>query len=445
MKYLIALLLLTQIAWANDLQQSYRDHHLNQHDHGQPQTQMQLLAYLDLSRMGEGLAKVLQAHVKEASRQAKVREFWMAFYQGQLAAQNIIHSAQAITPKVCQSIETMANTQAAFGLGVKTVAPFCFDKNYFKKLKDMTGALNSLKQDSVKLQLRMDNLSADEVKLEQLRVEIEQEFKTSYLAQLEMAKTQLQKTVALDETILTSLHSKASAVASYINCENLVSRIGERFICEVKVVPSRLTLNAFDAFKILVQNGSHGQFQAQLFLSGLIHAANTFKSEIAPNDQLLDILMDQLKADLSDLDYQVALEVEKVKKSFALALEQKLRMNHIARVVALRSLLQADEREQIIVKLASFKIMLEEAMIWEIGNTFDAKILAQLSAQYAQTLSAIASVESTLSVKTDAILLDLDRNSPVVEIMSAQHFFGPVYLLGVTQADVQRWMSFLSI
>jgi hypothetical protein len=439
-KYLLPLLFLTNV-YAQDFRTSYQEY-----AQAQTANRMEIVhlnAFLDLSHLDPTLARILERHFEEAQRQNRVREFWAEVFMGQQKASQYIEQAGTINPKVCDVIQTM-NQGSAMGLGVRMAAPFCFLPNYFAKLKEISSSLTGLKKDLLKIKLKMSSLVLDEVQEEELLNEIQDEMKKSYLGQLTVSKATLENALALDEELVAKVNEAAETLSLYINCPNLVSRTGERFICGAKIIPSPLKLTLGDAYKIIYKNKQTGAFQASIYISGLMKAASTYLNEVRPNDQLINLFVSNLKRSLEDLDYSLDIKLKKIIESSRQNLEDKLLRDSIYRKVALRKLLQSEGVDNTITKLYGFKLSVQDYLLWDVAHEKEKVLVEKLSFNYNEVVSTIGSIEASLNLRLKDVLIDLGEDEEQIKITNST-VIGPVYYLGINQAQVNSWVEFLSL
>lgn len=411
---------------------------------------LNLHAYIDLSHLDPELVKLLEKQFAEAVRQHKVHEFWMAFSAGAHQAQAIIAQAGQLNPQVCEVIKAATAvggdriSSAGFALGVQSRAPFCFVKDYFAKLQGVSNNLTALKKALFNVKLKVTNLEPSEIQTQSMYNEVAEKTKAAYLAQLEIAQKDLTSALALDEATLQKVKSAADALSTYISCPQLVSRQGETFICDVKVAPAPAQITLGEAYKILFKNKQTGAFQEQLLMGSLLRAANVFKTEFRPNDLFVDYMVDNLRKELSNLDYLIEIKLNKAKTISLRNLSDGFETLAIAQTVALRRLISDGDREKLLADLFAFKLSIEDYEMWN-GSGFDQAILNKLKSQYETVLALYGEINLTLNLPKKDLLLDLGSDIELISLSLPNSQIGPVFLLGKNQKEIDQWMEFLSL
>ncbi|MFZ4715376.1 MAG: hypothetical protein ACOYL6_16755 [Bacteriovoracaceae bacterium] len=408
-----------------------------------------LHAYLDLSHLDPAIVKMLEAQFQAAQRLNRLREFWSSFHMGTMAAENLL-SDNGGNPRTCELVKAISATgtdkftKEAFSLGIKVRAPFCFVKDYFVKIQKIAQDLNDLKKGLFQVKLKVANMNLDEEQTIALYNEVVAETKKAYLAELDKASLTLKEGLNLDEEALAKVVSSAKDLSDYIGCPTLQSRLGVTFFCDVKVAPAAATLKTGDAYQILFQGKETGAFESQILVNSLINAAIVFKTEIRPTDFLVDYLVSMLKVNLQNLQ---ALKEIKIAKSIEISkrnLGDNFDAMKAAQVVALRKLLSNGLKEKLLSDLFAFKLALEDYKMFS-ASRFDARIMAQLQAQYNDVLNLYGLISLKLELGNKDILLDLGAGFSLIHLTLASSSIGPVYLLGQNHTEIQDWLNFLAI
>lgn len=411
---------------------------------------LQLQAYLDLSRMDPAMIKLIEKQFAEAKRQARIQEFWYAFSMGANQAQTTIATAGQINPQVCEMIKVGANTgtdgltRSAFSLGIQSRAPFCFIKDYFAKLQGISANLTTLKKALFQAKLKVVAMNPDEAQMQSMYNEVVEKTKASYLAQLSVAQKDLSAALELDAATLEKVKSAAASLATYISCDQLVSRLGESFNCDLKTAPAAVKLSIGDAYQVLFKGKLTGAFQEQLLIVDLFRAANVFKTEFRPTDIFVDYLVGNLKKELQNLDYLIEVKINKAKELSVRNLKDGFETLAIAQTVALRKLLSDADRERLLTDLFSLKLSLEDYAVWN-GSGFDQALMEKLKAQYDEVLGLFGEISVTLNLPKKDILLDLGSDIDLIHLDLPNTQVGPVFLLGKNQKEIDQWLQFLAL
>lgn len=404
-------------------------------------------AFIDLSRLDPSISRLIGNQLEAAERRNQAREFWESFERGVKSADSVLINHNQNSCDLLKQLESQTTgvpKTEAYVLGIKTRAPFCYIKNYFSHMDMLIKDLNSLEATLNKAKLKVTQITPDESESLAMFKEMESLTRNFYFKSLDTYKNEIEKAIHFNEGEIQSLKDSVLSLSNYINCPNLRSKLGTKFICDLKLAPAPLKLTIGDAYQILFQNKETGAFEEQLELTSLFRAAAFYKQEVMPSDRMVDYFAHMISSNLSRLDSLKTSKLSNTKTNALRDFSDNKEILWASQQVAMRKLLSEDLRDKLLDDLLAFKISIEDYKNFA-STRYDNNTLNRMYYIYDRVLESYADISLTIDFPLKNVLIDLGDDIGTIQVAPVADKIGPIYLLGKNKKEVDTWLKYLKL
>ncbi|MFZ4715629.1 MAG: hypothetical protein ACOYL6_18040 [Bacteriovoracaceae bacterium] len=413
------------------------------------ESKARLHALIDLSRTSAEALNTLNSQVQEAIKANRQKEFWIQFLQGIKVADTVLKDYFPFFSSVCKSIKSkkitnadsfIANAQIA---GLQARTPFCFIEGYYKNIGKLETEFVGLKSTLTTIKEKMAKINTDEI-VQEIIEKFTSSSKDVVLSTLTSAQIELEKSFLPEPLSLADLQAKANKLATYIDCKNLRSKLGEAFTCTPVITPPMQKLNPVKTYNVVYDVEEMAPYVSGLDVSSLMRASIVYKTEIKPHDSISDMYIRNVKKAVNVVDDKTIMQQIKIISAIQNQLDSELKSNKIGQSLIQNFLISNEIKEKLIADLTAFKMIIEDYGHYA-GTSLDETLKSKLVKQYGEILNLYGEINLSLNLPNQNIEVEIGDEKDHISLMVSMTKIGATYLLGKNAEEFNQIKSALKL
>lgn len=391
----------------------------------------------------------------ENEKDEAIRKYWRLYRRGRKLAVDISASAAnnpcTLLTKVYADethfpVLNDASMEEAFRRGFKSYRPDCFIANILSSVKTFDSIVRTMDQKVFDLQKKLRLYRPDELAIEKIYKSIETQLTTAIKDQAAITAKGLTHALEIPASDVSRLQDSAVSLAEYIDCSNLQSETGRKFLCDVRILPGIQSLDTEEALAVLFENKELGSFQPRIIFADLVRATMTYVRTVRPDDQFALFLLEDLETTLTNISEAQVKRVNDTLDVFEFDMEEKLRILALDQRNLWRSYFPVKETEAFIDMLYSLKKSMDMFELYEMGTLIEQNYLEELKSRYNSLVAHAGSIEFSLSLPAREIKIKLQNpENQLVTIPFSVPAIPKGYFFGSSADDASFWVNELSL